>query len=103
MATDWVHQDHVCLLIKETDLIVSLHNFPLDFYQRHRDSRSCTCYKVCGVEKLTDNWNLYKKESTCPKLDLYLRNVDNMVAYILWWLLMSIVFFKWESSDIQVS
>ena len=34
------------------------------------------------VGKLTDNWNSYKKESTRPKLTLYLPSVENMVAYI---------------------
>ena len=61
----WVHQNYVCLLIKETDWVVSLHNiftrfrnFPPDFYQRNGDSRSYACYKVYDVDKLTDNWNL---------------------------------------------
>ena len=39
---------------------------------------------VCGVDKLINNWSLYK-ESTRPKLTLYLQRVANMVAYILRW------------------
>ena len=38
---DWAHQNYVCLLVKETDWVVSLHNifcrffnFPPDFDQR---------------------------------------------------------------------
>ena len=46
-------------------------NFPPDFHQRNGDSRSCACCKVYGVDKLINNWNLYK-ESTRPKLILYL-------------------------------
>ena len=41
---------------------------------------------VCGADKLNDNWNVYKKDSTRPKLTLYLTNVENVVAYIFWWL-----------------
>ena len=37
-----------------------------------------------GEDKLDNNWNWYKKTSTCPKLTLYL--AENMVAHILWWL-----------------
>ena len=87
---DWVHQNNVCLLVKETAGIVSLHNlfghfrnFPPKFCQRNGDSRSCANYKFYGVNKLTDNWNLLKKESTRPKLTLYLPSVENMVAYML--------------------
>ena len=71
LENDWVHQNYVC--------------FP-DFYQRNGDNRSCACYKVYGVDKLTDNWNLYKKESICLTLILYLPSVENIVPYILWWL-----------------
>ena len=40
--------------------------FPPDFHQRNGDTRSCACYKVNGVDKLSDNSNLYQKKSTRP-------------------------------------
>ena len=87
---NWVYQNYVCLLVKLTDWVVSLHNifghflnFPPDFHQRNGNTRSCACYKVCGVEKLSNNSNLYKKKSTHPELTLYLPTVENMVAQIL--------------------
>ena len=90
---DSVHQNYMCLLVILINWVVPLHkiccrflNFPPYFYQRNRDSRSCACYKVYGVDKLTDNWNLYMKESTRSKSTLYLPSVENMIAYILWWL-----------------
>ena len=83
-------------------------NFPQDIYQRNGDSRSCALYKVYGVDKLTDNWNSSKKESTRPKLTLYLQSVENMVTYIFWWLAIIVMskvlfntFFDWESSNIK--
>ena len=89
---DWVHQNYVCYLAKEADSVISLYNifcrfrnFPPDFYQRNWDRRSCACYKVYWEDKLSDNWNLYEKESTRSKLTLYIPSVENMVAYILWW------------------
>ena len=87
---DWLVQNYVCLPVKETDWVVSFHNifccflnFPPDFYQHNEDSRSCARYKVYGVDKLTVNWNLYKKELTRPKSTLYLPSVENMVSYVL--------------------
>ena len=99
---DWIHQSSVCLLVKRLlscitpQLFCPFLNFPPNFYQCKGDSRSCACYKDYGVDKLTDIWNLYKEESARPKFTLYLRSVENIVVYILWWLaiiLMSIVFF----------
>ena len=45
------------------------------------DSRSWACYKAYGVDKLTDNSNLYNKKSARPKLNLYLPSVE-MWPYI---------------------
>ena len=80
---NWVHGNYVCLLFKWTDWVVSLHNIfcrffnvPPDFHQRNGDTRSCACYKVYGVDKLSNNSNLYKKKSTRPKLTLYLPTVE---------------------------
>ena len=35
--------------------------------QRNGDTRTCACYKVFGVNKLNNSWNLYKKNFTRPK------------------------------------
>ena len=97
---EWVHRNYVCLLVKETDWALSLHNifcrflnFPPDFYQRNRNNTSCAYYKVYGVDKLSNNWDLYKAESTHPESTLCLLSVENMVAFILWWLAIT---FKWK-------
>ena len=83
----------VCLLNKPIELnhsttyFAAFINFPPDFHQRNGDTRSCACYKVYGIDgidKLSNNSNLYKKKSTCPKLTLYLPTVENMVAQVLW-------------------
>ena len=58
-------------------------NFPPDFHQRNGHTRSCTCYKVCGVDKLSNNSNLYQEKSIRPKLTLYLATIENMFAHIL--------------------
>ena len=58
-------------------------NFPPDFYQRNSGNRSSAWHKVYGVDNLTNNWNLYKKESTCPKSNIYLPSVENMIVHIL--------------------
>ena len=50
-------------------------NFSPDFQQRNGDTGSCAGYKVYGVDKLSNNSNLYKKKSTRPKLTLYLPTV----------------------------
>ena len=60
--------------------------FPPDFQQRNGDTRSCARYNVYGVDNFSNNFNSYKKDSTCPKLTLYLPTVENMVEHILWWL-----------------
>ena len=112
---DWVHQNYVCMLVKETDWVISLQNifcrflnFPPDFYQHNWDSKWCSYYQVYWVNKLSDYWNLYKKESTSHELTLYLPSVEIMVTYILWWL--AIIFIKkfcltrfcnWETFNIQ--
>ena len=83
---------YVCLLNKpialyhSTTYFAVFFNFPPDFHQRNGDTRSCACYKVYGVDKLSNNSNLYKKKSTRPKLTLYLLTVENMVAQVSWWL-----------------
>ena len=112
---DWVHQNYVCLLVKKNDWVISLLNifcrflnFPPDVYQRNWDSKLCAYYKVYCVDKLTDNWNLYMKDSTRAELTLYLPSVENMVAYILWWLAIIFMskffcltrFFNWETFNI---
>ena len=63
------------------------------------------------VGKLPDNWNSYKKESTRPKLTLYLPSVENMVAYIFMMTGNNIHgesfcltrFFYWKISNIQAN
>ena len=115
---DWVHWNYVCWIVKETVRVISLHNifcrflnFPTDFYLHNWDSKSRACYKVYWVDKLTDNWNLYKKESTRPELTLYLPSAENMVAYILWWLAIIFIskilvltrYCKWETSNNQAN
>ena len=85
---------YVCLLNKSIEFYYSAtyfavsFYFPPDFHQRNGDTRSCSSYKVYGVDKLTNNSNLYKKKSSRPKLTLYLPTVENMVAQVLWWLVM---------------
>ena len=77
---------HVSLLNKPIELynstkkICHFFNFPPDFHQRNGDTRWCACYKVYGVDKLSNNSNLFKKISTRPKLTLYLPTVENMVV-----------------------
>ena len=44
--------------------VLPFHDFPLDFYQHYGDNILCARYNAC-VDKLTNNWNLYKK-STRP-------------------------------------
>ena len=75
---NWVGLGHVCLPFKGTDWVVSLDNifchffsFPSNFYQRNGYTWSCACYKVYGVDKLSNTWNLYKK-SIRIHLTLYL-------------------------------
>ena len=88
---DWVHQNNVCLLVKETAWVVSLHNLFAIFVTSLQSfanvmetaGRVQITNSFYGVNKLTDNWNLFKKESTRPKLTLYLPSVENMVAYML--------------------
>ena len=111
----WIHRNYVCLLVKETSWALSHHhifcsflNFPPDCYHRNGDKRSRVCYKVYGVDKLTNNWNLYKKESTHPKSTLYVPRFKNMVAQILWWLVIifvseSFVTRSFELRNIQYS
>ena len=83
---------YFCLLNKPVELYHSTTYFaiflyfPQDFQQRNGDTRSCACYKVYGVGNFSNNSNSYDKESTCPKLTLYLPPVQNMVAHILCWL-----------------
>ena len=82
--------------------------FPSKLLTMYWRRRSCACYKVCGVDKLTDNWNLYRKEFTHPKLTLYVPRVENMVSYMSWWLakiLMSKFLLKtfFQLKDIQYS
>ena len=79
---------YVCLFNKPIELYHSRKHYAsflnsLQFYQHNKDSRSRAFY---GVEKLPDNWNVYKKDSSRPKLTICLPRVENMVAYILWWL-----------------
>ena len=81
---------YVCLFNKAIELyhstayfaifLISLQIFVIETPDR------VACYKVYGEDKLSNNLNLYKKKSTCPKLTLYLPTVENMVAHILWWL-----------------
>ena len=65
---------YVCLLKKPIEFYRSTTYFAIflislsDFHQRNGEN---TCCKICGVDKLTNNWNLYKK-STRPKLTLYI-------------------------------
>ena len=83
---------YVCLLNKAFELydsttyfaifLISLQIFTIVMETPDR----VACYKVYGVDKLSNNLNLYKKKSTCPKLTLYPPTVENMVAHILWWL-----------------
>ena len=40
-------------------------SFPLDFYWRDGDNRSCACYNIYGVVNLTDNW-IYSRR--CPRV-----------------------------------
>ena len=84
---------YVCLLNEPIELYHStgyfaifFFNFPPDFHQCDGDTRSCACYKVYGVDNLSNNPNLYKKKSTCPKLNILLPTIENMVAQVLWWL-----------------
>ena len=80
----------VCLLKNSIDLYHStrfftVFNFLSDFYKWDGDDRSCTCYKVYHVDKLTTSLNLSKKQSTRPQLTLFIpRKI--LVALILWWL-----------------
>ena len=84
---------YVCLLNKSIELYhfttyfaIFFFNFPQDFHQSNGGTRSCAGYKVYGIDKLSNNSNLYKKKPTRPKLTLYLPTVKNMVAQVLWWL-----------------
>ena len=95
---NWVHRNYVCLLVKQTDWMASLHNifchffhFPPDFHQRNGDTGSCACYNVYGADNLSIISNLCKKKSTRPKLALYLPMVENMAANIFWRLAMIFV------------
>ena len=102
---------YVCLLKKPIELYHSTKHFAV-FLNFTRDftnvMETANRVQICVVEKLTDNSNLYQKESTCPKLTLYLPGIENMVAYILWWLaliFMSKVLFNTclQLRDIQYS
>ena len=114
----WVHWSSVFLLVEEADWALShtnkfcrFLNFPPDYYQRNRNNTSCARYKVYGVDRLSDNWNLYKAESTHPKSTLYLASVENMVALIIVMTGDNIQaegfcltrFSDWETSNIQAN
>ena len=112
------YQNYACLLVKKNDWVEShnnifcrFRNFPPDPYQRNVDNRSCACCKVYSVDNLTENINLWKKESTRPKLTLYLPSVENMVACIFAMPGNNIhvesfcltPFFNWETSNIETN
>ena len=88
-----MHKMYVCLLNKPIELYHSTTYFDISliFLQILTDiseSPDCVHFTKSMVDNLSNNSNLYKKRSTCPKLTLYLPTVKNMMAHILWLLAM---------------
>ena len=54
---DWVHRSYYISSLKNSiGLYRSTKKFPLEFYWRNGDNRSCACYNIYGVGNLADNW-----------------------------------------------
>ena len=82
---------YVCLLNKPIKLYdsttyLAFFSISLQIFTYVMETPNRVHVTVYGVDKLSNNSNVYKKKSTRPKLTLYLPTVENIVAKVLWWL-----------------